>query len=241
MTQCPALARRAPGRCGVATLLSAGGGAARLAGPWSSASGSWSRWSCSVTRSTAAATRAGRRRARAGRGPTSGSPDWTAEAERLEARGRVEGGAALPVPGADRRAGRRRSVVRDLPGRTSGEYRDDLSATLPEAGADFGGASELFERAWYGDRPTGADERDRFADLADAGSAGRPASGSAPAGRRRVDDERRWTDDGHAGRPVTGGATSRRGSWPAGRRRGPAPCSATAVGGGPSAAAVVAG
>ncbi len=59
-------------------------------------------------------------------------------------------------------------VVGELPGRTTGEYRGDVAATLPEAGPDFSGASELFERAWYGDRPTGPDESDRFARLAEA-------------------------------------------------------------------------
>jgi hypothetical protein len=33
--------------------------------------------------------------------------------------------------------------------------------------AEFGGATELFERAWYGDRPTGAHENARFRELAD--------------------------------------------------------------------------
>ncbi len=59
-------------------------------------------------------------------------------------------------------------VVGELPGRTTGEYRGDVTATVPEAGPDFSGASELFDRAWYGDRPTGPDERDRFNQLADA-------------------------------------------------------------------------
>ena len=38
---------------------------------------------------------------------------------------------------------------------------------MPEAGAAFGGASELFERAWYGNRPTGPTESERFRALAD--------------------------------------------------------------------------
>jgi len=33
---------------------------------------------------------------------------------------------------------------------------------VPDASPDFGAASELFERAWYGDRPTGAGESQRF-------------------------------------------------------------------------------
>jgi Domain of unknown function (DUF4129) len=90
-----------------------------------------------------------------------GSQDWTAEAERLEADGdwkaamRCRYRALTSELVADQ-------LVQDLPGRTSGEYRNDLSATLPDARDDFGAASELFERAWYGDRPTGADESVRF-------------------------------------------------------------------------------
>ncbi len=59
-------------------------------------------------------------------------------------------------------------AVRDLPGRTTGEHRADVRATVPDAEADFAGASELFERAWYGDRFTGPDERDRFVQLAES-------------------------------------------------------------------------
>jgi Domain of unknown function (DUF4129) len=90
-----------------------------------------------------------------------GSQDWTAEADRLEAQGewksaiRCRYRALTSELVADR-------LVRDLPGRTSGEYRDDLSATVPDAREDFGAASDLFERAWYGDRPTGEDESARF-------------------------------------------------------------------------------
>ena len=60
-----------------------------------------------------------------------------------------------------------RRAIRDLPGRTTGEYRSEVSAAVPEAGAAFGGASELFERAWYGNRPTGPTESERFRSLAD--------------------------------------------------------------------------
>jgi Domain of unknown function (DUF4129) len=90
-----------------------------------------------------------------------GSQDWTAEAERLEAQGQWKAGMRCRYRALTSELVAEQ-LVRDLPGRTSGEYRNDLSATLPDARDDFGAASELFERAWYGDRPTGADERDRF-------------------------------------------------------------------------------
>lgn len=57
-----------------------------------------------------------------------------------------------------------RSVVGDVPGRTTGEYRTEVAEGAPVAAVDFADASELFDRAWYGARPTGAAERDRFVD-----------------------------------------------------------------------------
>jgi hypothetical protein len=75
-----------------------------------------------------------------------------------------------------------RKVVSDLPGRTTGEYRAAVAARLPEASGEFAGASELFERAWYGDRPTGAAQSEQFQELA-AGVVER-----AHGGRRREED-----------------------------------------------------
>jgi hypothetical protein len=93
--------------------------------------------------------------------------EWLAEAERFEAAGdwkralRCRYRALL----ADLV---RHGVVRDVPGRTTGEYRREVQARLPAAGGEFAGASELFERAWYGDLPTGPEEAERFRVLADA-------------------------------------------------------------------------
>jgi hypothetical protein len=60
-----------------------------------------------------------------------------------------------------------RHILRDRPAETTGEYRGEVSTRLPDAAVAFGGASELFERAWYGDRPTGPVENQRFRELAD--------------------------------------------------------------------------
>ena len=60
----------------------------------------------------------------------------------------------------------RRGVLEEIPGRTAGEYRAKLNGAAPAAGPSFAGATELFERAWYGRRPTGADDDARFRDLA---------------------------------------------------------------------------
>ena len=49
--------------------------------------------------------------------------------------------------------------------RTAGEYRAEVAETVPGVASEFAGATELFERAWYGNRPTGADEAAHFRDL----------------------------------------------------------------------------
>lgn len=63
-------------------------------------------------------------------------------------------------------------VVRDIPGRTAGEYRQDLATAEPDIAPAFSGASDLFEQAWYGDLPTGPEENRRFRQLADEVLAG---------------------------------------------------------------------
>ena len=55
-----------------------------------------------------------------------------------------------------------RGLVEEVPGRTAGEYRAEVGGRLPGAATDFAGATELFERAWYGNRPTAEDEANRF-------------------------------------------------------------------------------
>ena len=90
---------------------------------------------------------------------------WEAEAERLEAAGdwkpalraRFRALVATLVE---------RGHVDDVPGRTTGEYRAEVRAGLPEAADAFAGATYLFEDAWYGDEPTGEVENARFRALA---------------------------------------------------------------------------
>jgi hypothetical protein len=91
--------------------------------------------------------------------------EWRSEAEAFEARGDWKEGLRCRYRGlvAELIAA---NLVRDLPGRTTGELRADLGSSLPDAQPDFSGAAELFERAWYGDRPTGAAESARFEQLA---------------------------------------------------------------------------
>ena len=94
------------------------------------------------------------------------TPDqWEAEAERLEADGRWKLALrarfrALVATLVER------GHVDDVPGRTTGEYRAEVRAGLPEAADAFAGATYLFEDAWYGDEPTGKAENGRFRALA---------------------------------------------------------------------------
>jgi hypothetical protein len=62
----------------------------------------------------------------------------------------------------------RRGLLDEIPGRTTGEERGQLRTTAPIAAPEFTDAIDLFDRAWYGDEPTGASEDDRFRSLADS-------------------------------------------------------------------------
>jgi len=99
--------------------------------------------------------------------------DWRAEAARHEASRRWRDALrcryrALIAELAER------DLVAEIPGRTSGEYRREISGSVPSVAADFGAATDLFERAWYGHAPTGADDSAEFADLAGRVMAGVP-------------------------------------------------------------------
>ena len=91
---------------------------------------------------------------------------WRADAERAEASG--EWKVAL-------RARSRwmlgelieRQRLANVPGRTPGEYRGDLARILPDQSAASATATELFERAWYGNEPTGPEENRRFRSCAE--------------------------------------------------------------------------
>ena len=60
-----------------------------------------------------------------------------------------------------------RGVVDEVPGRTAGEYRTAVTRSTPAAAPDFSVATELFERAWYGAKPTGPDDSARFRELSE--------------------------------------------------------------------------
>lgn len=104
--------------------------------------------------------------------------DWAAEATRFEAAGAWRDGlrcryrwmiASLAGAG----------VVEEIPGTTAGEYRAVVGAVVPSAAQPMAGATELFERAWYGNIGTGPQEASAFSDLA-----GKVLTGSSAAGGR---------------------------------------------------------
>jgi hypothetical protein len=92
--------------------------------------------------------------------------DWRAEAAAHEAAGRWRDALrcryrALVADLAQR------GLVDEIPGRTSGEYRSEVTVSLPSAAAEFADATDLFERAWYGAAPAGPEETEVFAGLAE--------------------------------------------------------------------------
>ena len=96
--------------------------------------------------------------------PRRPAADWRAEAEAHE-----RGGAWRPAVRCRYRALvaelAARGLVDEVPGRTAGEYRGEVRRSLPDAAADFAGATELFELAWYGRGETGAREASRVREL----------------------------------------------------------------------------
>jgi hypothetical protein len=99
--------------------------------------------------------------------PHRSAGEWLAAAEQAEAEGRWKDGLrarfrALVEELLDAR------IVPEVAGRTSGELRGDVQANLPAAGPAFALAVDLFDRAWYGDLPTGPEEALQFSAAATA-------------------------------------------------------------------------
>ena len=99
-------------------------------------------------------------------GRTRPATEWRAEAEAHERAGewRQAVRARYRALVADLAT---RGLVQEIPGRTAGEYRAELTSALPSASPPFAGATELFEGAWYGKRPTAAADAAHFRELAD--------------------------------------------------------------------------
>ncbi|MGH9149113.1 MAG: DUF4129 domain-containing protein [Acidimicrobiales bacterium] len=87
--------------------------------------------------------------------------DWRAAAEAHEARGEWKAALRCRYRALVAELGGR-GVVDEVPGRTAGEYRDEVAGARPAAAPSFAAATDLFEAAWYGDRPTGPEENRHF-------------------------------------------------------------------------------
>ncbi len=103
--------------------------------------------------------------------PRRGAADWRADAEAAERAGQWRQALrcryrALVAELADR------GLVEEVAGRTAGEYRAEVAGTAPAVAGPFAGATELFERAWYGEWPTGQEEAAQLRDLSDEVLAG---------------------------------------------------------------------
>lgn len=57
-----------------------------------------------------------------------------------------------------------RRILADVPGRTVGEYRDELHQASPAATSAFDEATSVYEDAWFGSGAAGPDEARRFAE-----------------------------------------------------------------------------
>jgi hypothetical protein len=56
----------------------------------------------------------------------------------------------------------RRGLLDEIPGRTTGEERDQLVISAPEIADRFDAAVDLFDDVWYGDAPVERADLDRF-------------------------------------------------------------------------------
>ena len=101
---------------------------------------------------------------------------WDALARRLEAEGRWTEAMRARFGALVERL-TEQGIVADVPGRTTGEYRVEVRAALPEAADAFAAAADRFDRAWYGGQAAGPDDAAGFTAAAervlDAVGAGR--------------------------------------------------------------------
>jgi hypothetical protein len=94
-----------------------------------------------------------------------GRIDWAAQADELEAQGRWRDGLRARYRALVADLSRAR-VVDPAVSRTTGEHRREVGRAAPDAAPEFDDAAELFDRAWYGNLPTGPEEAERFRELA---------------------------------------------------------------------------
>jgi len=59
-------------------------------------------------------------------------------------------------------------VLAEIPGRTTGEYRVEYAAIRPKSAPEFARATAMFEQAYYGDAPVGAEQCAEMSSIAAA-------------------------------------------------------------------------
>jgi hypothetical protein len=91
---------------------------------------------------------------------------WDAEAARLETEGNWRGALRCRYRSLIASLARD-GVIDEVPGRTAGEYRLVVGQARPAVADPFAGATDLFERAWYGNEDTGPEAASSFRRLAD--------------------------------------------------------------------------
>ena len=97
--------------------------------------------------------------------------DWLADAAGCEAAGDWRGALRYRYRALIAELARR-GLVDEVPGRTSGEYRQEVARSLPKVADAFGDATDLFELVVYGDSPAGPDASARARSLSDRVLAG---------------------------------------------------------------------
>lgn len=74
-----------------------------------------------------------------------------------------------------------RGLLEEVPGRTTGEYRAAVSASVPPAAGPFSAATTVFERAWYGHFPVGPGDASSVRELAQSALSSLSDLSSLPA------------------------------------------------------------
>jgi Domain of unknown function (DUF4129) len=95
---------------------------------------------------------------------TVSSNQWRTDAERLAAEGRYAEAIRCRYRALVADLGAR-SLLTEIPGRTTGEERHELADTAPPAASDFDEATGLFDEIWYGDYVPGDPDDQRFRQL----------------------------------------------------------------------------
>jgi hypothetical protein len=98
-------------------------------------------------------------------GEAFGPAAWRARAERLAAEGRFREALRCRYCALVGELARR-GLLDEVPGRTSGDYEKLVSTLLPGVAQQFASVTAQFERCWYGDEPSDANEQVLFDEAA---------------------------------------------------------------------------